>query len=167
MGFTLRGGPEAQQQAPPAVYCVVPPNLAAMEARLREHFAHDPAVEVVVDRRFAERRSTAGRDPRTSSDPERRETDGRRAASAAPAGASLPAALRHLERRLEFRAVDDRGWRDRCLEAEEQAERLIAALEHAAAALRSRGGLSPRRYLELARIERAIGRYYGWRRLRT
>lgn len=40
------------------IYCVVPPELAdELYDRLVAHYADDPNVEVIVDRRTAERRS--------------------------------------------------------------------------------------------------------------
>jgi RNA polymerase sigma-70 factor (ECF subfamily) len=56
-------GSEPQQGDPRAVtYCLVPRDLAAkLHDPLRKHFADDPSVEVVVERRRAEQRSAAER----------------------------------------------------------------------------------------------------------
>jgi RNA polymerase sigma-70 factor (ECF subfamily) len=46
----------------PVVYCLVPRDLALkLHEQLRQHFAHDPTVEVIVERRDAERRGQAQR----------------------------------------------------------------------------------------------------------
>lgn len=40
------------------IYCVVPPELAdELLPRLEAYYAHDPGVEVIIDRRSAERRA--------------------------------------------------------------------------------------------------------------
>jgi RNA polymerase sigma-70 factor (ECF subfamily) len=52
----------------PVLYCLIPPDLAAdVHDELRRHFADDPEVEVVVERRRQDRRS--GRDRRQRDEP--------------------------------------------------------------------------------------------------
>ena len=164
MGFSL-GGP--QRNAGSAIlYCVVPPRLERLQKRLREHYAEDPAVQVVVDRRIGERRVlplAAGGEDTAIAAAERRSIDGRR--SSVPAGwhPPLPLGLRRFENSLRFQAIEDRGWRRRSLAAEHQAAKLAEALEEATGALRAHRGLSPVRFLRLIRAEEAVQRYYRWR----
>lgn len=57
---------DAQGRTRPVVYCLVPPELAdRLHEPLRRHFRDDPEVEVVVERRLAERRG--GRERRKAS----------------------------------------------------------------------------------------------------
>jgi hypothetical protein len=63
------------------IYCVVPTALAdELYDKLVAHYADDPDVEVIVDRRTAERRSDeatpAGREQRTTRDRRRRRVPG-------------------------------------------------------------------------------------------
>ena len=156
------------------VYCVVPPRLARIKPRLCEHFAGKPEVEVVVDQRAGERREADASELTERLVPglERRTIDGRRA-SVPIRELPLPPELRRYEKDLTFLAapaspaeyVAEPGdsWRDRCLAAEEQARLLAGSLISTTDALRSRGGMSPRRYLEVARAEAALERYRNWR----
>ena len=166
MGFTLGGAPEDRGGAA-VVYCVVPPQLAEIEPRLEEHFAGDPAVEVVVDRRSGERRrlphGETGDPERAPEGHERRAIDGRRTAVPANRRFPLPMRLRRFQDDVTFRAVQDHGWRRRSIDAEYQAAKLAGALEIAASAMRSPRGLSPRRFMQLTRIEEAVQSYYRWR----
>jgi len=164
VGLSL-GGP--QRNVDDAIlYCVVPPRLERLHPRLREHYAEDPAVQVVVDRRIGERRVlplAAGGEDISQAAAERRGIDGRRASVPAGWHPPLPLGLRRFENSLRFQAVEDRGWRRRSLAAEHQAAKLAEALEEATSALRSRWGLSPIRSLRLIRAEEAVQRYYRWR----
>jgi hypothetical protein len=45
----------------PSLYCIVPPELGELREHLERHFASDPRVEVVVERRTGERRSGSDR----------------------------------------------------------------------------------------------------------
>ncbi len=165
MGFSLRGAAAGGDDPPAVLYCVVPREIADVERSLSRRFGIDPEVEVVVDRRFAERRRgvRAGGDAAAPGGAERRAIDGRRAASMADPQPRLPADLRHLQREVAFHRVDDRGWRRRALAAEQAAVALAKALEAAIGALRSRRGLSPLRFLQVTRAEQSIERYYRWR----
>jgi hypothetical protein len=63
------------------IYCVVPPALAdELYDKLLAHYADDPNVEVIVDRRAAERRSAdatlAQREQRTTRDRRRKRVPG-------------------------------------------------------------------------------------------
>ena len=158
------------------VYCVVPPRLARIKPRLCEHFAGDADIEVVIDQRAGERRG--GPDDagdlaeRLVPGLERRAIDGRRG-SVPVRELPLPPELRRYEKDLTFLAAPapDAGplvepgdnWRDRCLAAEEHARSLAGTLISTADALRLRRGMSPRRYLEVARAEAALERYRRWR----
>ena len=164
MGFSL-GGPQ-RNVGDAILYCVVPPRLERLQQRLREHYAEDPAVQVVVDRRVGERRAlppAAGAEDASQAAAERRGIDGRRASVPAGWHPPLPLGLRRFENSLRFQAIEDRGWRRRSLGAEHQAAKLAEALEEATSALRSRWGLSPARSLRLIRAEEAVQRYYRWR----
>jgi hypothetical protein len=139
-------------------FCVVPPDLAELQPRLRDYFAADPRVEVVVDRRSGERR----RDAATPS-AERRAIDGRRSSVPAAKHPALPVRMRRFRNRLGFQAVQDLGWRRRTMVAERQADSLAEALVTTAEGLRSRQGMSPRAFLRLSKAEAALERYYRWR----
>jgi hypothetical protein len=172
-----------QRQSDPVLYCVVPPRLAKIQPRLCEHFANDPDVEVVVDKRVGERRFEAplgsaataeeGLSSRLSPGMDRRVADGRRSAVPVDKAVSLPRDLRRYSRDLIFLsphepALSDPAagvarWRGRCLAAERAATELAGALLAASDALRSREGLSPRRFRQLAKAEAALERYYEWR----
>lgn len=160
MGFSLRGGDEGGATA--VSYCVVPRDLEGISPDLREYFAWDPRVEVVVDRRVTERRGPESAEPPAETW-ERRTIDGRRTAVPVKTGPPLPPQLRRFKGELEFRAAGDDGWKERCIAAEQQAAALATALHDATRALRSRRGLSPLRFLQLIRAEEAIGRYNRWR----
>ena len=164
MGFSL-GGPQ-RNVGGAILYCVVPPHLERLQRRLHEHYAEDPAVQVVVDRRIRERRElplAAGGEATAQAAADRRAIDGRRSSVPANWHPPLPLGLRRFENSLRFQAIEDRGWRRRSLAAEHQAAKLAQALEDATAGLRSRVGLSPRRALRLIRAEEAVQRYYRWR----
>ena len=139
-------------------FCVVPPDLADLQPRLREYFAADPRVEVVVERRFAERRNEPA-----PHDTERRATDGRRSSVAAEKHPPMPVGLRRFAKRMSFQAVQDTGWRRRSVAAERQADTLAEALVTTAEGLRSRRGMSPLAFLRLSKAEAALERYYRWR----
>jgi hypothetical protein len=55
MAMTLSAASE------PSLYCIVPPEVAELREHLDRHFASDPRIEVVVERRRGERRSGADR----------------------------------------------------------------------------------------------------------
>ena len=157
------------------VYCVVPPRLARIKPRLCEPFAGSAEVEVVIDQRAGERRGGADAAElaeRLVPGLERRAIDGRRA-SVPVRELPLPPELRRYEKDLTFLAAPapeaesfagpGDSWRDRCLAAEQQARSLAGTLIATTDALRSRRGMSPQRYLEVARAEAALERYRRWR----
>lgn len=118
------------------VYCIVPRQLAArLHEPLRQHFAGETAVEVVVERRESERRAAGHRRRGTASvDVERRAVragDGRRAGErrapvvAVPAP-SLPRAARGWARELTFIERIEQP----TLQAEDvDSQRLVAAVQ--------------------------------------
>ena len=164
----------AARGAGEVVYCVVPPRLARITPRLCEHFADDADVEVVVDQRAGERREADASELAERLVPglERRAIDGRRG-SVPIRELPLPPELRRYEKDLTFLAAPAPSaesfpeardsWRDRCLAAEQQARSLAGTLIATTDALRSRRGMSPQRYLEVARAEAALERYRRWR----
>jgi len=139
-------------------FCVVPPELADLQPRLSDYYSADPRVEVVVERRFDERRTEPS--PHVV---ERRATDGRRSSVPAAKHPALPVRLRRFRKHLSFQAVQDMGWRRRAVTAEEQADSLAEALLAATDGLRTRHGMSPRALLRLSKAEAALERYYRWR----
>lgn len=96
------------------VYCIVPEDLAGdLHGLLRRHFANDPAVEVVVEQRWRDRRRTGDR--RSAADASageerrriraasgRRVADRRATTVAVDAAAALPRKVRPLADRLVF-----------------------------------------------------------------
>src|SRR5687767_7583114 len=94
-----------------SVYCLIPPDLAdELLDPLREHFADDPAVDVIVDRRIRERRSGADRRALMIAAPDvvqkrsgvdRRRRAGRRAPQI-PRHLELPAAATPHADRIRF-----------------------------------------------------------------
>ncbi len=182
-----KGAGESDQ----VIYCVIPPRLARIKPRLCEHFAAEHAdVEVVVDQRIGERRDPEGSGAgiadvdelaaRLTPGLERRTPGGRRTAVPIAKPGGLPPELSRYEQDLTFLAVrdwntvaaaagtpvQDEDWQRRCISAEQQALHLARALIGATETMRSQGGLSPRRFLEVTRAERAINRYYRWRSAR-
>ena len=80
----MQGGEPNDAETRTITYCIVPFDLAAkLHGPLREHFAADPAVEVIVEQRSLERRRSTERRQRTlAADDERRlirNAEGRRA----------------------------------------------------------------------------------------
>jgi hypothetical protein len=139
-------------------FCVVPPELEELQPRLRDYYAADPRVEVVVDRRFGERRTEPS--PHVA---ERRATDGRRSSVPAAKHPALPVTLRRFRDDVSFQAAQDMGWRQRSMAAERQSESLAEALIATTEALRSRRWMSPRAFLRLSKAEAALERYHRWR----
>jgi RNA polymerase sigma-70 factor (ECF subfamily) len=93
-------------------YCVVPRDLARLHDPLRAHFADDPAVEVVVERRSADRRRAEERraaEPDSAGTPERRtihSRSGRRVADRrAPFASVVTPTLPRRARRFADRIV--------------------------------------------------------------
>lgn len=114
--MTARPKASARDRAgPPITYCLVPRELAGkLHEELREHFRGDPAIEVVVERRSAERRGGADRrapgvDSRDRMSDRRRipavagrRAGERRAAQEPVDTPPLPRRLRRHAGRLEF-----------------------------------------------------------------
>lgn len=65
------GGTDQERSGRSILYCVVPRDLVKLHDTLRRHYARDPAVEVVVERRSADRRGEG----------ERRSAESRRASA--------------------------------------------------------------------------------------
>jgi len=156
----------------PLVYCVVPPRLARIKPRLCEYFANDADVEVVIDQRTGERRDSAELAKRLVPGIDRRAIDGRRSAVPVESVVSLPPELRRYEKDLTFLAgpvwpaagnpEPGDHWKRRCMAAEQEALALAGSLVATTDALRSRRGLSPKRFRELARAEAALERFRRW-----
>jgi hypothetical protein len=172
MDQTERGVVSTKAGSGPLVYCVVPPRLARIKPRLCEHFAADPDVEVVIDQRAGERRDARELAKRLVPGLDRRAIDGRRSAVPVENVVSLPPELRRYEKDLTFlagpvwpaagNAEPTDAWKRRCITAEQEALALAGTLVAATDALRSRRGLSPRRFRELARAEAALERFRRW-----
>jgi RNA polymerase sigma-70 factor (ECF subfamily) len=108
------GGGQQAQYRRTVVYCVVPSDLAArLHEPLRRHFAGDAHVEVIVERRAAERRqagerratssdSPPRRDRRHVEDPSGRRVADRRAALVVSESPPLPRKARPYADRLRF-----------------------------------------------------------------
>jgi hypothetical protein len=163
------------------VFCLVPPRLSGIQGRLRQHFSHDPHVEVVIDERAGERRKSqdgghAGLERRL--DPglgDRRIGERRAWTLPLDQRPSLPPELRDYADELSFvmrpagaenqqeliRQVAE--WRFRCHEAEAEALELARALVGATEHLRGRKPMSPTRFVVLRRAQQAIDRYRHWR----
>jgi hypothetical protein len=172
MEQTTRGNVSTTGKSGPLVYCVIPPRLARIKPRLCEHFAGDSDVEVVIDQRVGERRDATELAKRLVPGIDRRAIDGRRSAVPVENVVSLPPELRRYEKDLTFLAgpvwpaesnveVHD-GWKRRCIAAEQEALALAGSLVATTDALRSRRGLSPKRFRELARAEAALERFRRW-----
>jgi RNA polymerase sigma-70 factor (ECF subfamily) len=89
------------------VYCVIPRELAdELHEALRQHFADDPRIEVVVELRISERRASDRRQQKHGPVLERRQADrrlnDRRGFYSAVRGPGLPERLRNHARRLSF-----------------------------------------------------------------
>jgi RNA polymerase sigma-70 factor (ECF subfamily) len=113
--FGMREGEQRGGEQRPVVYCLIPHDLAPrLHEHLRRHFADDPAVEMVVEQRTAERRRGGDRRAGTSSAQSLRErrriralegrriTERRAALVAVDAPAPLPRRAREHARRLVF-----------------------------------------------------------------
>jgi len=169
---TVQRTASAQRTSGPLVYCVVPPRLARIKPRLCEHFAADADVEVVIDQRAGERRDSKELAKRLVPGLDRRAIDGRRTAVPVENVVSLPPELRRYEKDLTFLAgpvwpaagipEPTDAWKRRCIAAEQEALALAGTLVAATDALRSRRGLSPKRFRELARAEAALERFRHW-----
>jgi hypothetical protein len=172
MEQVTNGTVSAERTSGPLVYCVVPPRLARIKPRLCEHFAGDTDVEVVIDQRDGERRDARELAKRLVPGIDRRAMDGRRSAVPVENVVSLPPELRRYEKDLTFLAGPvlpaaanveaSNGWKRRCIAAEQEALSLAGTLVATTDALRSRRGLSPRRFRELARAEAALERFRRW-----
>src|ERR1044072_3965949 len=172
MDQIAQGTASAQARSGPLVSCVVPPRLARIKPRLCEHFAGDTDVEVVIDQRAGERRDPGELSSRLVPAIDRRAIDGRRTARPVESVVSLPPELRRYEKDLTFlagpvwpaagTAEPTDPWKRRCIAAEQEALALAGALVATADALRSRRGLSPTRFRELARAEAALERFRHW-----
>jgi hypothetical protein len=172
MDQTAREDISTRGRSGPLVYCVVPPRLARIKPRLCEHFAGDADVEVVIDQRTGARRDSAELAQRLVPGIDRRAIDGRRTAVPVESVVSLPPELRRYEKDLTFlagpvwpaagNAEPTDAWKRRCIAAEQEALALAGTLVAATDALRSRRGLSPRRFRELARAEAALERFRRW-----
>lgn len=110
-GDARRAGAGREQRT--VLYCVIPADLAdKLHDLLRDHFAKDPGIEVIVERRSSERRRTDDRRTRAA-DPEaterrrlrspsgRRIAD-RRAPTIPESGPPLPRRARRYAERLQF-----------------------------------------------------------------
>jgi hypothetical protein len=170
-----------------AIYCIVPPELSKLWDPLRHHFAGDPSVQVVVDQRRRDRREGTDRrdlQSRGASDHvERRLAGGlegrrfseRRAIpipvderpSLSPDLYCYADQLRFV-RRFEgsplhrevarLRALAG-AWRDRCRDAESEANGLLRALVRVADDLGKVKSWSPRKSIALHRAQQTIERF--------
>lgn len=114
-GRARRGGAGCEQRegGRPVLYCVIPADLAPrLHDALRRHFADDPEVTVLVERRSTERRSAAdrrteSRDPgiperRRLRSPSGRRIADRRATTVPSPAPELPRKARRYAERLHF-----------------------------------------------------------------
>ena len=168
------------------IYCVVPPELSELREPLASYFSADSRVEVVLERRRANRRSgrdrrsgaargAAGMDRRFAGGLEGRRFGERRAkllrVEEQPA---LPPDLYGYGERLRYVRRVERSrlhldvarlkeaaaaWRDRCREAEQEATGLLRTLVGVADDLARVRAWTPRRFLAVHRARRAIERY--------
>jgi hypothetical protein len=169
------------------IYCIVPPELSKLWEPLHRHFAGDPSVEVIVDQRRRDRRAGVDRrdlqsngaaeyiERRLAGGLEGRRFSERRAIpipiderpSLSPDLYCYADQLRFVRRfegsplhREVVRLKELAGaWRDRCRDAEGEANGLLRALIRVADDLGKVKSWSPRKSIALHRAQQTIERF--------
>ena len=177
----------APESTGPTIYCIVPPELAELMEPLCRHFAGDPGVEVIADQRHRERRAGIDRrDLQTHGAPDHVERrmagglEGRRFSErrAIPIPLEERPALSPdlycyadqlrfvrrfegspLHREVARLRVLAGAWRDRCRDAESEANGLLRALVRVADDLGKVRSWSPRQSIALHRTQQTIERF--------
>jgi hypothetical protein len=178
------GHGQAAEPGEPPIYCLVPPDLSQLWEPLCRHFAGNPDVEVMIDQRRRERRAGIDRrdlQTRGARDHvERRLADGlegrrfsERRAIPIPVGerpALSPDLYCYAEQLRFVRRFDGSplhrevarlrvlagAWRDRCRDAESEANGLLRALVRVADDLGRVKSWSPRKTIALHRAQQTI-----------
>jgi len=160
------GGPAERSEGRSTVYCVIPANLPdvqRLDEILRGHFQGDPNIEVVIERRRAERRSRSERrywDTGPSGRFERRAGDEAERRSRERRAPLLPAAARTLPSQA-IEHADSITFVERVDRYEAEHPRSIAGWE-IADALQAAAETWRRRYLEAERdSEELVGALIG------